>query len=319
MDTTARFILFQTLIVVPFIAGAAAKRSFRFDNLPVFTKGLVRINLILIEPVIVLWSTWGLTLAFDLVWLPLSGLLLVCTGMAFGGLFRRMLCLSERGGATFLVSSSLANHGFTMGAFLCYLLLGERGLGLSFLFLSYFMPFVFLVIFPYARRVSTGTPFSMTMVRDYFLSLQNMPLFAMLVALALLGAGMRRPGITFPVDLFIIVSMALYYFTLGLNFAAPVFTTSLRPNAALACVKFVLVPLAAILTLRYVTLDPRVEMVILVQSFMPAAIYSVVASVLFDLDAELASTMFVWNTLLFLMGVLPALFFFRSTLMVLIS
>jgi hypothetical protein len=159
----------------------------------------------------------------------------------------------------------------------------------------------------------------MAMVRDYFLSLQNMPLFTLLAALALLGTGMRRPGISFPVDLFIVVSMALYYFTLGLNFAAPVFSASLRPNAALACVKFVLVPLAAILTLRYVTLDPRVEMVILVQSFMPAAIYSVVASVLFDLDAELASTMFVWNTLLFLMGVLPALFFFRSTLMVLIS
>nr|HPR04477.1 hypothetical protein [Deltaproteobacteria bacterium] len=66
--------------------------------------------------------------------------------------------------------------------------------------------------------------------------------------------------------------------------------------------------------LSAVRLDPAIETVILLQAFMPAAIYSVVASVLFDLDGPLASNMFVWNTLLFLAGVLPVLLVFRDVL-----
>jgi predicted permease len=318
MDITTRFILFQVLIIAPFAAGMAAKRRWRFRNLPAFTKRLIRVNLVLIEPVIVLWSTWGLVLTKDLVMLPLAGLFLVAAGMAFGGVIRGRLGMSGKKGATFLISSSLANHGFTMGAFLCYLFLGERGLGLAFLFLAYFMPYIFLVIFPYARRVSTGEPFSLATVRDFFLNLQNMPFYAVVGSVILLSLGIQRPGLAFPVDLFIIVSMALYYFTLGLNFEMPSFFTSGRENAALAGIKFILVPAVTLLILAAVHLDPALEAVILLQAFMPAAIYSVVASVLYELDAALASNMFVWNTLIFLAGVLPAIFVCRDTITALI-
>ena len=41
-------------------------------------------------------------------------------------------------------------------------------------------------------------------------------------------------------------------------------------------------------------------------------------SVLFDLDGALASNMFVWNTLLFLTGVMPVLFYSRDVLTALI-
>jgi predicted permease len=58
-----------------------------------------------------------------------------------------------------------------------------------------------------------------------------------------------------------------------------------------------------------------VEAVIVIQSFMPVAIYSVVASVLFDLDKELASNLFVFNTLFFLLIVLPLLFVFKGPIL----
>lgn len=314
MDVTTRFILFQVLIIVPFVSGMVAKRFYRFRSLPAFTKGLIRLNLVFIEPVIVLWSTWGLALTDEMAVLPLAGISLVALGMAFGGAGRRVLGVSGKRGATFLISSSLANHGFTMGAFLCYLFLGEKGLGLAFLFLSYFMPCIFLVIFPYARMQSTGERFGMASIRGFFLNLQNMPFYAVIVSLLLLWLGIVRPAAAFPVDVFIVVSMALYYFTLGLNFEMPAFFASGRENAALAAIKFMLVPGVVLAVLSAVRLDPAIETVILLQAFMPAAIYSVVASVLFDLDGPLASNMFVWNTLLFLAGVLPVLLVFRDVL-----
>ena len=148
MAILTRFVLFQALIILPFIIGMAGKGRFRIENPSAFTKRLIRVNLMVFEPVIALWSTWGLVLAGGLIVLPLAGLSLVVVGMLLGGFFRRLIGLTGKKGATFLISSSLANHGFTMGAFLCYLLIGEQGLGLAFIFLSYFMPFIFLVIFP---------------------------------------------------------------------------------------------------------------------------------------------------------------------------
>jgi hypothetical protein len=312
MEITLRFFLFQVLIILPFISGMILKKVYRFGNIQTITKRLIRINLIFIEPLIALWSTWGLILQRELILLPVSGVFLVTAGLGFGFFFGRMLGLPEKKGAAFLISSSLANHGFTMGAFFCYLIIGEKGLGLAFLFLSYFMPYIFLVIFPYARKVSTGKPFDMAFVLDSFLSLQNMPLFAILLALILLGSGIMRPNIAFPIDLLIIISMALYYFTLGLNFEMPVFFASGKENAALAGTKFFLIPLMAFIILKFLPLDPVIKVVVLIQSFMPAAIYSVVASVLFDLDSGFSSNMFVWNTIIFLIFILPVLFVFRD-------
>ncbi len=317
MGIASKFLLFQLLIIFPFVSGMVAKKLYPFKDIPGFTKRLIRVNLILVEPLIALWSTWGLTLKADLVLLPVSGVFLVTTGMAFGMAFYRILGFSGKKGAAFLISSSLANHGFTMGAFFCYLLIGERGLGLAFLFLAYFMPYVFLVIFPYARKVSTGQHLDLTFVRDFFLSIQNMPLFAILLALILLAFGITRPDVAFPIDILIIISMALYYFTLGLNFEMPAFFALGKGDIALAGIKFILVPSLTLLILKALHLDPAVETVILVQSFMPAAIYSVVASVLFDLDSGFASNLFVWNTLLFLVGVLPVLFLFRNLILTL--
>jgi malate permease and related proteins len=312
MDISTRFILFQVLIIVPFASGMAAKRLCRIPDLSGFTKRLIRVNLVVIEPIIALWSTWGLTLTQELILLPLSGVFLVMSGMIFGKVFKHILGLSGKKGATFLISSTLANHGFTMGAFLCYLFIGEQGLGLAFLFISYFMPFIFLVIFPYARRQSTGKPFDLASAFDYFLSLQNMPLFAIILSLILLALGFGRPHISFPVDVFIIISMALYYFTLGLNFELPAFVASGKENAVLAVIKFLLVPSVTLIILKELHLNPAIETVIFIQSFMPAAIYSVVSSVLFDLDAGFASNMFVWNSIIFLIGILPAIFLFRG-------
>jgi predicted permease len=313
MDISTRFILFQVLIIVPFASGMAVKSLCRIPDMSGFTKRLIRVNLVIIEPIIALWSTWGLTLTQELILLPLAGLFLVMSGMIFGKVFKRMLNLSEKKGATFLISSTLANHGFTMGAFLCYLLIGEQGLGLAFLFLAYFMPFVFLVIFPYARRQSTGKRLDLATALDYFLSLQNMPLFAIILSLVFLALGFERPLISFPVDIFIIISMGLYYFTLGLNFELPAFFASGKENAALAAIKFLLVPAVTLIILKALHLNPAIETVIFVQSFMPAAIYSVVSSVLFDLDAGFASNLFVWNSIIFLAGILPVLFIFRGS------
>lgn len=318
MDMTHRFLAFQALIICPFLVGATIRRYRLIKDPSALTKKMILANLAFIEPVVAFWSTWGLSLSPELVVLPLSGFLLVLVGMAFGIAAGRILRLEGRSRATFHISSALANHGFTLGAYLCFLVLGERGLGLASIFLSYFLPVVFLFIFPYARMSSAKGSFGHVSVRGLLVSIQNMPLYAVITAVVLSSLGISRPDVAFPVDVMIMVSMALYYLTLGFTFDVPAFFSFLKANAVLAAVKFLAVPLVAMCVLSVLELDKDIETVILLEAFMPAAIYSVVASVLFDLDAPMASAMFVMNTLVFLFAVLPFLWYARLTILALI-
>ncbi len=80
----------------------------------------------------------------------------------------------------------------------------------------------------------------------------------------------------------------------------------------LAMVKFCLAPLLFLVLLcvaRYFlpSLPQMAQQVVMVQSFMPAAIFSVVIANLFGLNARLASTLFLVNTVVFLVIILPVL------------
>jgi len=197
MSPIVKYLIFQAVIIGPFAAGYFLKR--RFGDPAGASRRIVRTNLIFIEPLIALWSIWGLRVSADLLALPLGGLALVLMGLGFGIVIARAMRLEGKTGATFIVSASLANHGFTMGGFICYLLLGERGLGYSFIFISYFMLYIYLVIFPYARRASRKEGDTVSPL-TYFLDLQNMPLFAVIAALILGATGISRPDAAFPVN-----------------------------------------------------------------------------------------------------------------------
>lgn len=309
-----KFFIFQALILAPFAAGYLLKN--RLSDAVVFTRKIMRLNLIAIEPLIVLWSIWGMRIGHEYAVLPLAGLALVLAGGGLGQLANSLMGLSGIRKKTFLISASLANHGFTMGGFLCYLLLGEKGLGLSFIFISYFMPYIFLFIFPYAGLKSgEAREGAFKNIWRFLLNPQNMPLLALAAALILHSSGIERPSFPFPVDILMFASLATYYFSLGLNFSFGDFGDIKKENASLALIKFLVLPLLTFLVLRAVPLAPAVKEVIFIQSFMPAAIYSVVSSVLFDLDARLASGMFVFNTILFLLVILPLSFFLRGFLL----
>ena len=312
MSIYLKFILFQTAIVIPFVAGVIARRSIGAPQQ--FTRSLVRINIIGLEPLIVLWCAWGLVLSPGIMILPVAGFGLIATGVLAGSCAAAALKLSGKRRQTFLISSSLANHGFTMGGFLCYFFLGEQGLGLSVLFVLYFIPYVYCLVFPYAQKGSRQKIASGGFFKKFVLNAQNLPLFAMAAGLLLSAVGIRRPDIAFPVEALLLASISLYYLTLGISFTRGAIHGISKELAALSAIKFVVMPGVTFIVLCLLPLAPSVKAVIQLQSFMPTAIYSMVTAVLFDLDTDLASGLFVCNTVIFLTTVLPAIFVFKEAL-----
>jgi predicted permease len=305
------------MIIIPFVVGAFTKKKFKDPG--EFTRHLIMLNLVFIEPLIVFWSIWGLRITAELIYLPLAGICMVLFGLVTGKFFGPILKLDYKSETSFIISSSIANHGFTMGGFICYLFMGEAGLGLSFIFLSYFIPYLFLVIFPYAKLASNGEPYSFDTIKDFIKSPRNMPLYAMVLAIFLRLTDIPRPKMFFPVDILLMLSIGLYYFSLGMSFSVKDMFAFKKESLLLCLIRFLIIPAVTVIVLVLVHLEPKVEAVILIESFMPAAVYSVMSSVLFSLDERRASTMFVFNTVAFLLFILPLMFVFIKKLMSFVS
>ena len=310
MSETLKFALFQVVILAPFFIGYLTREKLK--NPEKTTKLILRSNIIIIEPLIVLWCIWDLDFTFGLIFLPFAGLFLVILGLFYGFLFSPFLNIKGVTKQTFLISASLANHGFTMGGFLCYFFLGEKGLGLSIILVLYFIPYVYGFIFPAAKIASGKIPPSNRSLKKLILDPNNMPLFAMVLSIMLRFSGIKRPDINFPIEALLLLSISLYYLSLGINFTNLEIKALKKEHLSLAAIKFFAVPLTAFLIIGLINPDPTVMAVIMIQAFMPAAIFSVVTSVLFDLDTKMASSLFVFNTLIFLAAILPAMFICRE-------
>lgn len=307
MNIITTYVLFQVVIVIPFIIGyfINKKNIVSIEQI----KNIIKINIFIFEPLIVLWSIWGLSFSFKLVGLPLFGFATVALGFMVGKLVSIFFNFNKIDKATFEISSSLANHGITMGGFICYLLLGEEGLGLSFIYVLYFAFFVYMFIFPYARYVSSEKNVSVLRLFKFLLSFNNMPLYATLIAILLQLFNVGRPRVDFPINTIVFISIALSYFMLGLTSNFHLVKHTINENIILTILKFIIIPVIIYFMLLIFDIPLNYKIVIFVQSLMPAAVYSVVTSVLYNLNTKFAGVLFIVNTLLFLIIVLPVIIF----------
>ena len=322
MPAGLKFLFFWAIIILPFLCGAILNN--RFLHPQIIAKKLININLFTLEPVILLWTIWGLTLDRELIILPVAGLLTVFAGFILGRLFVHVLKLDRVSRVSFIITSSLSNQGMTMGGLLCFMIAGERGLALASIYIIYYLPFVFTVIFPYAKvsAAKNSDPetnksiFTKKQFRSFFFNFQNLPLAGILLAVVLQSAGIKRPAVNFPLEILLSLAIAIYYLTLGINFKVGDLTSFIRELAAISAAKFLIIPAVTFIILHFIDFDKSIELVILLQSFAPAAIYSVISSILFELDSRMTSGIFVMNSLIFLFVVMPVLLVFSWALVV---
>ncbi|MCG8571784.1 MAG: hypothetical protein MJB14_16735, partial [Spirochaetes bacterium] len=278
-------------------------------NLKKSIKKIIRINFIIIEPLVVLWTTWGLSIKKELLFLPASGFFLVFAGLFLGFLFSFLLKRMNRiRKATFIIISSSANHGFTMGGFLCYLLLGEKGLGLAFVFLLYFTFYAFAMIMPYANLISNNHKLSLKTFLSALFQFQNLPLFAAITGSMLSLLNLPRPDIYFPLEPLVFITIFIYFFSTGLTFIFSNILKTIPENLITGLLKFFLLPIITYCLLYFIPISPFIKKIIFIHSTVPTGVYSVLIASLFDLDLPLASSVFIVNTLAYLIFILPILF-----------
>ncbi|MDA3899587.1 MAG: AEC family transporter [Spirochaetes bacterium] len=315
MNHYLRFIIFQLVIVTFFLLFNVLRN--RISNREKLIHIFIRINLFLLEPFLAFWTGWNITFKASLLWLPAAGISTALATFGLGLILSRFIRETGLRRETFTIASSLSNQGYTMGAFICYVLFGEEGLALTLIYIIYFAFFAYGFIFTYASFKGSGNAekVSISSLLRRLISAKNLPLYALIAALTLNAAGIERPSISLNLDFIIFPIVILSFSMLGLSYNIRSLNIFSRSAFFLTGIKFVICPLFGLLFVSVFQLPAHYARIIIVESMMPVAVYSVVTANLFKLDSEYAASLFVINTLQFLILFFPLLYIITEYLL----
>ncbi|MCX7598749.1 MAG: AEC family transporter, partial [Armatimonadetes bacterium] len=235
----------ETLVVI--LSGLtlgwlSKRRGLSAEKAPAIT----RTTLIYLEPLPNLLALWGLragdTKAF---YLPLLGAALIVLMWPVGHLIGRLQRMENADLGAFVAASMFSNVGFTFGAFLCYALLGERGVALGTLYTASFMPMLFTVgLFAAGRYSSETTRPAWELLKDTARKPESRnPIAGILVGLALYAAGVERPAAAgTAVNVLVPLTTFIYLFAIGLSMRPRTMLGHWRPATVLCAVKFLISP-----------------------------------------------------------------------------
>lgn len=276
---------------------------------------------------VALLSLWRLPPLSANLWLILIEPILVAVP-AFGviPIARRMGCDNKQTGVI-ATAAGLGNLGFTLGAYLCYTLLngpdgqGEAALAYAVGMVNLMAMSGVLMLYPLARHFGgqeEGDPSIAKLIVKSFFDLR-----ALMVHCAIVGVLLAYLNVPYPavLDDYYILDILFYlggfggYFGIGLRLRLGDTRRYMREHLLLAGIKYMGIPLLALSILVLINLTPSPlsdlgQRVVIVESFMPVAIQCVMIANLFHLDGRMASTLWLVNTLIFVLIPLPILVYF---------
>jgi len=213
------------------------------------------------------------------------------------------------------ITGAAGNTGITMGGIVIYLLYGEQGLGLVSVYCLCWTPMTVLFHYPLARHFAHGAarpPLGRLMLQN-LLDWRSVALPISIVSIVLCLARVPRPAFVEQwrvVDVLMVVVTAMAYFGIGMRLHLGDMGRLWKMILALGVLRFgVGVGLGwSIAALMYLTPWPleglRLE-VFVIESFVPSAVIGVAVASMFHLRPRSASILFVANTVIYLVLVLP--------------
>lgn len=310
----------ETLIVILsalFLGWLSKRRGLAPERAPTIT----RLTLTYLEPFPNLLALWGLRAGeAEAFLLPVLGAALILVMWPIGHLMGRLQGL--RGGdlGAFVSTCMFSNVGFTFGTFLCYALLGERGVALGTLYTASFMPMLFTVgLFAAGRYSAESGRSGWQLLKDTTRKAESRnPIIGILVGLALYAAGVQRPAAAaVAVNLLVPLTTFIYLFAIGLSMRPRTMLGYWQPAAVLHLVKFAISP-AIGLAIGYAAgfhRAPTADLlrVLFIQAAAPAGIMSMVLCQVRSLNVQLAAACWL-ATNLFAVATVPLWLYIAAAL-----
>ncbi len=311
MDSKLAILL--SITVLPTLAGYAARRlKLASEKLGEF---LMIFMLVFGYAAVSFLSIWGIKLHVSDMWLPSLGMVHAIL-ILIAGLVAARLITHDRGEIGLLgLASGFGNAGFTMGGFVAFQLYGQTGLALASIYCLAWTPITVLVTYPVARYFASEKRTSSLprlMLRCLF-DWKSLPLPVTIIALVLSASNVSRPQVIDDyrvLDILVYSTTAIAYLAIGLRLHVGGIIVLKKHIALLAGTRFALAAIVALAMVALTKLTPWpllgiASRVYLIESFAPTAVTMVGVANIFNLKPRQASVLFVANTLMYLLFILP--------------
>ena len=313
MSILTKFILTVSVILGSTAAGYFVRRARPASEHT--SHALMTIVAVVGYPAVGFLSIWRVAPQLAELWLPgLAGvqvLIMAALGLAGGRLLGRDR--GERG--LFAISVAAGNWGFTMGGFVIYILLGPEGLGRACIYTLMFTPALVFVMYPIARNYTSrpgGGSLGRLMVRSIF-DWRSLGLVSSIIALCISTAGVKSPPrleAYHVLDILMFVFTSMAYFAIGLRLHISHIGPMKNMLVALAVMRFgvnllIGLGLAQLMLLTAWPVVGLTRKIFLMQSLVPTAVSMVAVANMFGLKPREASVLFVVNSVMYLVLVLP--------------
>lgn len=307
MDLLEKILYFISDLILPLAVGyyLRCKNWDRklFDQLMVIT-------MLGIYPLLALLSFWKIKLVFDLMWLPVLGVVMqVIPGLCALARVNKYACSLDKG--SYMMAAILSNT-LTIGGLVVFILFGEIGFAYTQLTLLLNNVILFLFCFPLAQYYYNrhdhiaGAKFNW---RKIILNRNQIAILGVLAGVLLNYYEMARPdyfNLVFNLILHTSAWTALLPIGFSLDFSK--IKQYLLSTLDLIGIKFIVTPLLLYCISRLVIQDQIMIKTLIVLASTPTAIVAVLTVKIHNLNINLAMAAFMLTTIIYLAVVCPLTF-----------
>lgn len=319
---TIKFIAFTSCCTASLAGGYVVRRhpAVSDEVSTLWSRRFNFVTAVILFPGVGLIAVWNLPIEISTAW----ALLVIPVVVAVAGygsipLSRRLGCVNDQMGVM-TVACGQGNLGFTLGGYLCYSLLAPANIALAYAVaaVSVMQIVGVLSFFPLLAKwdpAPGNIPTPARLIARTLLDVRGLLLYGALTGVLLAAFHVPYPTV---IDRLGIKDALLFaggftaYFGIGLRLRWSDVTRYLPHHALVAAIRFLGIPLLTyglILAIEALLgpLDPVARKVMIIESFMPAALITVLWASLFDMDVRLANAVWLVNTVLFLVIPMPLL------------
>ena len=271
------------------------------------SKSLTKYLMIFLAPVVILNSFWSIDFTKGLIgFLPLAYIVIVNVTLIPAFLVAKMLKLNKLEKGSFISCTVFSNVGLTMGGIICFIFFGDQGLYMSSFYITLFIPHYYFVGFPLMSVFSKEKKVKLKQVAGELFStpVSIVPISLMCAGLILNLTGIPRPQLLNQITtrLLVYIAAAGYSLAIGLGLSFSGSIKYIKHSLYISSIKFIFTPLIGLLVLIVMGFlrldDPLPAKVIFVESFMPAAIMSVLLVKVFNLNEDLSNASWILTNMI---------------------
>ncbi len=319
-SATWQFVIFMLFGLATLVLGYAARRRGWLDES--LSRPIHFHTVTWIWSAVALLSIWRMPIDPETAWLlVIVPAMVIVPALVAIPLARWWLGNDRNAIGVMAISAGVSNTGSTMGAFLCYVMLDppEASRGYGIVYVTIMAAFGIIVLYPMAAHFAPheqGVPKSISrLMLKSFICLPALSMYT-----AIVGVILSITHVPFPqwITDYKIITVMFYaasfggYLGIGLRLRLGNPMQYFKHHLFLVFIRFTFAPLLAWLIIQAIqqtpwAINPVMVRAIILESYMPAAVFSVMTANLFHLDVRLASATWLVNTLLFVVLPLPFL------------